>query len=592
MNKKLTLSDIARLLAERSGKKRKSAEEFLREFIAVVSEGLFVDKWVKVDGVGTFKIVAVEQRESIRVNTGERFVIPAHYKYSFLPDKELRDTVNAPFSFFETTEIVRDTDFLDLEVSEEESDPEEESVEEILPDRAVTGETVRNISDAVTENAGTLPSGAEIRPSFPESAKERDAEDRMPGMPVSAELIGEPFVPDVPEETASEAHPAEKADSMTGAAPEEGTHPAENNAGMPAAQGTEEKNKRIVPAVPENDVSAHSVVAVPDTPTEGKTEGEPAIGSCSHLPLEEDKKADGFAVPAGKAMEKGTDVRIRPVTVQVPGILLPDSAALPINTGKKTEKEAEEKNGKILAADAPAAGKPSTGEINGKNKKIIVDNSSGKSDNAFYRREFFLAAVILAAFIGVSVLLYQWYVRQPVKTVSVSPAVPRPASATAGKAAVDSLPEASAGGREGIRESDSLLLPALSAGAMETPRQANAVPEPAPGAQSEYAEAVSGTEPESPAQKDTARNTPAVIGHAKIAPGDRLTLIALKYYGHKFFWVYIYEANKDVIRNPNNVPIGTVLKIPAPETYGIDANDRASIARAAALQTKILQEGK
>ena len=140
MNSRLTIQDLAGLLAERTGKDRNSSEQFLREFIAIVSQGVFTDKMTKVKGLGTFKIVLVEKRESIHVNTGERFTIPAHYKFSFLPDKELRELVNKPFSFFETTELSEDVDFTDLDISNgaEEKESEDESVEEILPENEET----------------------------------------------------------------------------------------------------------------------------------------------------------------------------------------------------------------------------------------------------------------------------------------------------------------------------------------------------------------------------------------------------------------------------------------------------------------------
>lgn len=136
MNSRLTIQDLAALLAERTGKDRNSAEQFLREFIAIVSQGVFTDKIAKVKGLGTFKVVLVEKRESIHVNTGERFLIPAHYKFSFLPDKELRELVNKPFSFFETTELNENVNFTDLDVSAdvEEKETEDESVEEVIPE--------------------------------------------------------------------------------------------------------------------------------------------------------------------------------------------------------------------------------------------------------------------------------------------------------------------------------------------------------------------------------------------------------------------------------------------------------------------------
>ena len=137
MNNRLAIQDLAGLLAEYTGKDKNSSERFLREFIAVVSEGVYTDKLVKVKGLGTFKIIPVEKRESIHVNTGERFVIPEHYKFSFLPDKELRELVNKPFSFFETTELRENVDFTDMDVVLDEpniKETEDESIEEMIPE--------------------------------------------------------------------------------------------------------------------------------------------------------------------------------------------------------------------------------------------------------------------------------------------------------------------------------------------------------------------------------------------------------------------------------------------------------------------------
>ncbi|MFZ4455319.1 MAG: HU family DNA-binding protein [Bacteroidales bacterium] len=72
--------------------------------------------------------------------------------------------------------------------------------------------------------------------------------------------------------------------------------------------------------------------------------------------------------------------------------------------------------------------------------------------------------------------------------------------------------------------------------------------------------------------------------------GSRLTRVALKYYGNKVFWVYLYQANKYVISNPNHVTAGTVLEIPNKEIYNIDANDPQSIATAKALESEIKKQ--
>ncbi len=78
----------------------------------------------------------------------------------------------------------------------------------------------------------------------------------------------------------------------------------------------------------------------------------------------------------------------------------------------------------------------------------------------------------------------------------------------------------------------------------------------------------------------------------KIHSGHTLRKIALKEYGHKVFWAYIYEENKDIIKNPNNVPIGTKLRLPAKSKYGINAKDNNSIKKALELEQKIYTELK
>lgn len=84
-------------------------------------------------------------------------------------------------------------------------------------------------------------------------------------------------------------------------------------------------------------------------------------------------------------------------------------------------------------------------------------------------------------------------------------------------------------------------------------------------------------------------NSSQYLDSVKIEPGIILTVVSLKYYGHKQFWVYIYLANKDNISDPSNIPIGQTVYIPKPEMYGIDANSPESIAKAASIQSKILK---
>ena len=117
---------------------KKTCEVFARTLFEVVEEALLSDKFVKVKGFGTFKLVAVSDRESVNINTGERFQIEGHTKVSFIPDNTLKEEINRPFAHFETIDLSDETeqaelDAIDAAAAEEalENEEAEETVEEV-----------------------------------------------------------------------------------------------------------------------------------------------------------------------------------------------------------------------------------------------------------------------------------------------------------------------------------------------------------------------------------------------------------------------------------------------------------------------------
>ncbi len=105
MNEKINIKELASFLSEEMNLTKKEAENFLRELLLVVYEGLMKDDSVKIKDLGTFKITEVNARESVNVRTGKRVTIPGHRKVSFSPDKKLSEQVNKPYEHLETTEI-------------------------------------------------------------------------------------------------------------------------------------------------------------------------------------------------------------------------------------------------------------------------------------------------------------------------------------------------------------------------------------------------------------------------------------------------------------------------------------------------------
>jgi nucleoid DNA-binding protein len=383
MNNRLTIQDLAGLLAEYTGKDKQSSEQFLREFIDIISESVFTDKLVKVKGLGTFKITPVEKRESIHVNTGERFLIPAHYKFSFLPDKDLREQVNKPFSFFETTELQEDVDFTDLDVDSgglEDKEIETESVEEVIPEE-------KTIQNPVEEPIPV--SQPELKPVLAQS--EEFVVESVPVLEQEVQL------------DSSESNSTE----------------------LPQ----EKKNETVYEPIQKKSVR----------------------------PKRSYKKA-------------------MIVLAIISSILLLFNAYLYFKCDFITE-------GNIVE---PCV------------EKELVSNVDSQKDSV-------------------------------ISIVEVDTIVK-----------VDSVESLQ---KEIIQEKEN-----------------------------------------KPIEK-----RPEVIAEVKIEPGSRLTVIALKYYGHKLFWVYIYEYNKAIIADPNNIPIGTIIKVPAPEIYNINRKDRATLERAAIRQTEILE---
>lgn len=134
---KISFSDLAQRLAEKSGISLQDAELFIRKMFDVANEGLQSDKLVKMKWLGTFKVMAVKDRESVDVNTGERIIIEGRDKISFTPDNILKEIVNKPFAQFETVVVNDGVDFDEIDrkfENAEEDGPVSDSTLESVPD--------------------------------------------------------------------------------------------------------------------------------------------------------------------------------------------------------------------------------------------------------------------------------------------------------------------------------------------------------------------------------------------------------------------------------------------------------------------------
>lgn len=214
MNEKITIQELANILAEKHGVNKKDAELFIKGMFDLIEEALTTEKYVKIKGLGIFKLTEVDSRESINVNTGERIEIQGHTKISFTPDASLKELINKPFSHFETVVL---NDGVQLEDTKVEAESEEESVpsveetvtamvEEETPEIQET-EVTKEEAEAIVEEKEEIPVITEpetVEEEIVEPIKEPEEETEAIEPPVETIETAEEIVDEKDESEANE----------------------------------------------------------------------------------------------------------------------------------------------------------------------------------------------------------------------------------------------------------------------------------------------------------------------------------------------------------------------------------------------------
>lgn len=437
MNERLSLQDLIDLLAKKQEITKKEAEVFLRELIAVISETIESYESVKIKDFGTFKLVKVNARKSVDVNTGEAIEIAAHYKLSFTPDKLLKEAINRPFAHFESVVLEEGVSFDNIEKDEtaniEESDEED--------DVSVDEET------------------NEVAPTPTEDSHEVD------NKAVTLELVSEDTAIIETEDTVphTEGAPSEEEEV--------------EDTKIPKEEEVQSDNDTIAPSEAEN-IS------------------EPIVDEVSEERMLEYKKS--------------------------------------IEEAKLAAKEKDIEYEKLVQETRQAA----------------------KRRKKFVSLGFFIFLIIAAFLIG------GLYFQEIARFLTEGPIQNNSTAIVADNQNIDD------------KKTDTLAVSSDSiAKAKEQDSIAIVTEKTLPSENSIKPQTQKTEQPTA-----TKGNTPLAI--ITIEPGNTLRNISLKYYGHKSFCVYIYEENKDKIKNINSIPLGTKLTIPSPSKYGINLQDQASLEKA------------
>lgn len=155
MDAKINFPDLSMLLAKQCNMTAAKAEQFSKAFFDIIIEGLEKDGMVKINGLGTFKVIDVASRGSINVNTGEKIEIKGHRKLTFIPADTLKENINAPFAMFEPVEVT--DDYVD-DVAESDNSEDSENETLLNEDNPTNGNIEEDAStDKMSVEAEPLP---------------------------------------------------------------------------------------------------------------------------------------------------------------------------------------------------------------------------------------------------------------------------------------------------------------------------------------------------------------------------------------------------------------------------------------------------
>lgn len=482
-DKRYTLQQISDLLAAKENISKKKADLFVRTLFEVVQASLEEDRFVKIKGFGTFKLVAVNARESVNVNTGERFQISSHNKVSFTPDNALRDMINRPFADFETIILEESTNLEELEnvtneslgivETESENEVETTTAEEKAQDGVVTTSSVEednillhyNVSETKETEVYEIPADVEEAPTIsaltsPLSPEEKVAVEEEPNSSSVSETAISSSAPaeskDLSIPTPPPYIPKEKEEMKQEIPDVMPSHIAEE----PAEEHTEKPSKAVLTEQQRSTLSARTRLASDSTPEQ--------LLSVT----EEERFEYSYAASNGSSVNYRKYLSF--LLLALLAIVL--SAVIGYNYGKTTALRQNAEN-KVTTA-----------------KRSVSPSPASRTTIATPKKE------------------------------KVAPTVPTAAPVPATK-----IPSTAV-----TPTSEKSAVPAPSAPAKLSP--------------------------------DAAYNIVGTLSTHKMAPGESITKIAQATYGDKSFVKYIIAYNE--FKNPDVVPVGTVIKLPKLQKKG------------------------
>lgn len=492
MNDKVTLQDLAVELAKRHQLEGADAESFIKMFFTLIEDGLAADKYVKIKGLGAFKLTEVDSRESIDVNTGKRIEIQSYTKVSFTPDAAMKNLINRPFSHFEPVILNEGTT---MEAMEAGLQPEEADMEDADESEAA-GEDIE-----VPEATGQASTGEEEQSEQDEPAESEKAiiEEEESAAPVALPTED----PAVPVASVDARPVTDSAESVVSAESEDTevekpAEPIETAESLEQtdtlSQGTAEIGPEVVEPMntPETaDEETNAVTADESENAEPSVEKPVETTVSNQVEVSQEQKRP-FCYPWCMI-----------AAILLIGVLVGGAACWILMSGRRYIPENIYR--KIMAQE-----------------EMLEQRSSGEKPAAGFQQPAADTTLVTAQ-----------------ETDTVNNPVEQQETAIQSASRI-----------ENKKKTES-----------ETTGIKSVAPEKTSAAEKNKQGSTATTKVETLADTVEYTITGTKASHT-IQPGESMVKLAARFYGNKKLWPYIARYNRENIKNANNVPIGTVVKIP------------------------------
>lgn len=524
MGNKILVADLVSLVAQSTGLAKNRCDDYVKAFFEAIANALSIDGIVKIKGFGTFKLITVEERKSVNVQTGSEMLIPAHTKVSFIPDKALKDDINKPYSHLKTYVLNPNAPLDPPETEDEDSVEEDEAapenpvvevVADSCPDATKTaedGETLSNVDnqqDVNPENHSDWYDNWEVE--YDSSAKVQDvdnnAEDAQSTTDNSAALLDNP----VAEDNEADANKQDSDSAETIVTSEELT---DSNVDSEESSAETVNSADITDEAPEILNATAEIDAVDE-----EVKDEPSTEDNHNSEIE--------------------DVN-------------PDAANM----------VAEDTN---VSSDSSES-------------SVVPEKTTAVQETSNEKKKKFLGVGIIAFIVLLALVIFGLSKCSPdaLKSLKVGsdepPVMPSDSTSTLSQELSAYIPDTVQTDSVPAKEEEIIVQDEKN---KKDSVKAAPVTKPDPLWDGEFVAYMKRH------HSNCQLATGGSKGEVTIKKGLFLTMVALENYGDKSYWIYLYLYNKDRIKNPNNVPIGTKIRVPKLDkslANGTDA-DKLAIAK-------------